>query len=252
MKSHCRCIKIWVGHSHLAFCELLVISLHVLFNIIQKMEGIDIFCASQASTAIYLNMDQPSSSSSVLLGGRAIDRHNPIIGDGRRFTKGLPTAPCSSHQPPVNPKPYHQLQNTGKTSSKKSPSTDQTKKYSSDPKKKSSSKSSDAAGCKNKSYDKITDIIMKGCFKPTTPSGSSRYLLSDVAFFSDHDPVLALVPVEPNKKPMQAVKQEDESTTPKLSSSSSSRSEKPYSNQVYSFFFYTLVYCNDNHSDDEW
>ncbi|KAJ0088378.1 hypothetical protein Patl1_31952 [Pistacia atlantica] len=218
------------------------------------MKGIDIFCASQASTAICLSMDQGSSSSpsssSILLGGRAIDRHNPIIGDGRRFTKGLPTAPCSSHPLPINPKPYHQLQKTRKTSSNKSSSTDQTKKHSSDQKKKTSSKSSDVtkktssskgsdtADCKNKSLDKIIDVKKKGCVKPQgdlfTPPGSSRYLLSDAAFLdglSDYDPVLALVPVEPNKKPLQTVKQDDESTAPKLSSSSS-RSEKPSSNQV--------------------
>lgn len=227
------------------------------------MKGIDIFCVSQASTAICLSMDQASSSSpssSILLGGRAIDRHNPIIGDGRRFPKGLPTAPCVSDPPPINPKPYHQLQKTRKTSSNKSSSSgDQTKKHSSDQKKKTSSKSSDVtkktntskasdtADCKNKGFDEIIDVKQKGCVKSLgdliTPPGSSRYLLSDANFFdgvSDYDPVLVLAPVEPKKKPLQTVKQDVESTAPKFSSSSSSsssRSEKPSSNQVFLFTF---------------
>ncbi|GAU35349.1 hypothetical protein TSUD_337410 [Trifolium subterraneum] len=53
------------------------------------MKGIEIFCASQASTAICLTTDHASSSSSsssntVQFGGRAIDRHNPIITDPKR------------------------------------------------------------------------------------------------------------------------------------------------------------------------
>lgn len=69
------------------------------------MKTIDFLCASQASTAV----DQPSSSPA----GRAIDRHNPIIADGRRsnFTSKtiFPNPPCSSHYSPINPLPYHQL-----------------------------------------------------------------------------------------------------------------------------------------------
>ncbi|KAJ1391339.1 Heavy metal-associated domain, HMA [Sesbania bispinosa] len=50
-------------------------------------------------------MDQASCSSSnvIQLGGRTIDRHNPIINDSRRSTS---RAPCSSSQPPIDPKPY--------------------------------------------------------------------------------------------------------------------------------------------------
>ena len=63
-----------------------------------------------------------------------------------------------------------------------------------------------------KSEAKLSDLI--------TPPGSSRYLLSDTAYFDgllDYDPVLSLVPVE--EKTTQAVNQE-ESTVSKSSSSS--------------------------------
>uniref|UniRef100_A0A5B6YZQ7 HMA domain-containing protein n=1 Tax=Davidia involucrata TaxID=16924 RepID=A0A5B6YZQ7_DAVIN len=161
------------------------------------MRGIDIFCASQAATAIRVNMDEGSSSSSSsstihLSAGRAIDRHNPIITDSRRIGKSF--TPCSS-EPPITPKPYNQHQKSRKSSSK---ANDQSKK--------SSAKPNDQ---KRKS----------SCAKP---SESSRYLLSDTAFLdvlSDFDPVLTLVPVEHTKS--QAVKP-DESSALKPPSSSHS------------------------------
>jgi hypothetical protein len=185
------------------------------------MKGIDIFCASQAATAICLSMEQAScsSSSTIQLGGRAIDRHNPIIRDGRRSTRSALSAPCNSH-PPINPKPYHQHQKTKKSSSSKQ----------SDQSRKSSSKPSDQ---KKKSVARPTDYIINkiNSSQPTdhvirkseatlgdliTPPGSSRYLLSDTVYFdglSDYE----LVPVE--EKTTQAVNQE-ESTASKSSSSS--------------------------------
>ncbi|XP_012835957.1 PREDICTED: uncharacterized protein LOC105956639 isoform X2 [Erythranthe guttata] len=84
------------------------------------MKGIDIFCASQAATAICLSMEQGSSSStpsssafllSAAAGddgaaaGRAIDRHNPIIKDAKRIITKSVLPPCtSSTQPPITPK----------------------------------------------------------------------------------------------------------------------------------------------------
>ncbi|KAL8504621.1 hypothetical protein ACS0TY_015977 [Phlomoides rotata] len=65
------------------------------------MKRIDIFCASQAATAICLQNASSSPSSAVLLGGAAIDRHNPIIGDSRRAPKSLP--PCTTSEPPISP-----------------------------------------------------------------------------------------------------------------------------------------------------
>ncbi|KAL5740981.1 hypothetical protein ACOSQ2_030161 [Xanthoceras sorbifolium] len=226
------------------------------------MKRLDIFCASQASTAICLSMDQPSSSSAssssiMQLGGRAIDRHNPIIRDGRRFT----AAPCSSQIPPINPVPYHQLQKTKKISSSNNnnnkPTTDhQTKKKDKQQKKKkkkssSSSKPNDVTNKKTTTSDAIyknisssvpaaVDIKRKSCVKPgdlITPPGSSRYLLSDAAFFDGlseyNDPVLALVPGEPMKitSSSPALLDQHESTTASKQPSSTP-SEKPSSNQV--------------------
>ncbi|XP_031126714.1 protein SODIUM POTASSIUM ROOT DEFECTIVE 2-like [Ipomoea triloba] len=69
------------------------------------MKGIDIFCASQAATAIRSTMEEitavaSSSSSAIQLGGsgggRAIDRFNPIITDSRRRTAPVPKPPAQS------------------------------------------------------------------------------------------------------------------------------------------------------------
>ncbi|BAT95412.1 Protein SODIUM POTASSIUM ROOT DEFECTIVE 2 [Vigna angularis] len=88
------------------------------------MKRMEIFCASEASTAICLSTDQASCSSSsntILLGGRVIDRHNPIINDSRRSTSKSLTAPCSSSHSPINPKPYHELHKPNKNSCSKTP-----------------------------------------------------------------------------------------------------------------------------------
>ncbi|KAJ4977688.1 hypothetical protein NE237_008468 [Protea cynaroides] len=131
------------------------------------MKGIDLFCASPASTAICVSLDK---SSVVLQGGRAIDRHNPHLRDSRRSSRGLlnpPSSSCSSHstshsRPPTKSKPkYPPNQNQKKTS--------------------------------RKSSAKTTHLI--------SPPGSSRFLLSDTSFFdaySDFDPISAFVPVEPS------------------------------------------------------
>ncbi|GAV62667.1 HMA domain-containing protein [Cephalotus follicularis] len=222
------------------------------------MKGIDIFCVSQASTAICLSMDQPStsSSSSIQLGGRAIDRHNPIIRDERRSTRYLPTnIPCTSQTPPINPKPYHQLHKSNqKSSSSKDPPNDQNKSSKSSKRERKTSSSLKPSDGSKKSCAKPSDIIRKSFARPPgdlfTPPGSSRYLLSDssTAFFdglSDNDPVFSLVQFDPMKS--QAVNQEqsialkeskhstssrDSNAAKPSSSSSSSLSETPSSDQV--------------------
>ncbi|KAF6148900.1 hypothetical protein GIB67_014271 [Kingdonia uniflora] len=127
-------------------------------NYSTEMKGIDIFCATPASTAICTSLDQRSI---VRHGSRAIDPHNPHLrGEGRRSGRDLlvDLVPCSS-QLPINPKPYHHQHQKSR-----------------------------------KSSAKPRDLI--------SPPGSSRYLLSDTAFFdvlSDFNRVSALVPVEPTK-----------------------------------------------------
>ncbi|KAJ9186208.1 hypothetical protein P3X46_005737 [Hevea brasiliensis] len=219
------------------------------------MKRIDIFCASQASTTICMSMDQPSSSSTsssslpptIQLGGRAIDRHNPIIRDQRRTPRSLSLAPCTSQSPPINPQPYHLLRKTKKDLAKvpaaatNKTNNDQTKtKSSRKPNerkdKKSSSKAAgdDIAEKYSSSPSSSTSVVKEDVFRKSwakrsdfiTPPGSSRYLLSEKDFLDglyDYDPVLALVPAEPNNSKQQ------ESTSSKASSTSNS--EGP-SNQV--------------------
>ncbi|KAK7393626.1 hypothetical protein VNO78_22184 [Psophocarpus tetragonolobus] len=158
------------------------------------MKRMDIFCGSQASTAICLSMDQVSCSSSntILLGGRAIDRHNPIINDSRRSTSKSLTAPCSSSQSPINPKPYHELHKPKKNSSSKIV----TKGH--DNQKKKSTQDNLTQHVTNTSKP-IDGITRRSSLKPPadliTPPASTRSLLSHTALLdasSDYDPVLAL------------------------------------------------------------
>ncbi|KAK6152439.1 hypothetical protein DH2020_015074 [Rehmannia glutinosa] len=150
------------------------------------MKGIDIFCASQASTAICFsnNMEQnpsstPSSSSSTLLlpavGGAAIDRHNPIIRDPRRIPKYLPP---NSH-PPIAPK------------SQKIPHKKKNKRNT--PFKENAKKSDDNNFSKLDDDEKVKDGnnggIVRNRWKCTNPGdfisppGSTRYLLRDKVVF---------------------------------------------------------------------
>ncbi|KAK9920743.1 hypothetical protein M0R45_029289 [Rubus argutus] len=210
-----------------------------------KLKGIDIFCASQASTAICFSMDQASSSSSVIqLGGRAIDRHNPIIQDSRRSSTSTRfiNPPCYSH-PPINPKTYRQLQKSKKNSSSSKPVSDQSKKKivsfskeKNEQKRKSTSNGKKATDDNVKKYSSVPSgsVVRKSYVE--TPPGSSRYLLSDKVFvdgLSDiYEPVLALVPVGDEKNQNTVMNnQEYESASSASSSSSLSKLPTP-SNQV--------------------
>ncbi|KAL1541264.1 protein SODIUM POTASSIUM ROOT DEFECTIVE 2-like [Salvia divinorum] len=72
------------------------------------MKGVDIFCASQAATSICLSMEPNSTASpstTTLLGGRIIDRHNPIIKDWKRApkkTKNPPNENDKTDTPPLS------------------------------------------------------------------------------------------------------------------------------------------------------
>ncbi|XP_071723191.1 protein SODIUM POTASSIUM ROOT DEFECTIVE 1-like [Rutidosis leptorrhynchoides] len=137
------------------------------------MEKIDISCASEASTTICLSMDQPSPSSAAHLGGRAIDRHNPIIKDGRRIY-----VPCTFQlQPPIDPKPHHLLDTDNKKSSSLKRSDENKTK-----KKKNVQKLSIGHGeiddyKEENSFKEIEFTSKKKCITP--PAVSSRYLLSE-------------------------------------------------------------------------
>ncbi|KAJ9698318.1 hypothetical protein PVL29_007413 [Vitis rotundifolia] len=123
------------------------------------MKGVDLFCASPASTAICSSMDQRSM---VRRGTRPINHHNPYLSDRRR-SRPLVPVPCSS-QLPISPTLHHQKS------------------------RKSSAKQTDLS--RKRSADK-NDL--------TSPPGSSRYLLSDTPIFNllpDSDRVSALVPTQ--------------------------------------------------------
>ncbi|KHG20111.1 putative cadmium-transporting ATPase [Gossypium arboreum] len=184
-----------------------------------------------------------SSASAVQLGGRAIDRHNPIIRDAKRFTRTLPSNPCTSQPPPINPLPYHQLKKNEKKCSSKS-SNDHARKGSSSSgvsaklndhkkKKKGSSKNSTSKPSDIKDAEIGRKSFATKAVDFVTPPGSTRYLLGDnnnSGFFDgipDYDPVWALVPAETSK--IQAIKQ-DQSIVSKPSSSSPP--EKPSKDQV--------------------
>ncbi|KAJ6914667.1 hypothetical protein NC651_016827 [Populus alba x Populus x berolinensis] len=187
------------------------------------MKKIDVFCASQASTAICMSMDQPSSSSTNQLGGRTLDRYNPIIRDQKRIPRTLPLAPCTSQPPPINPVPYQLLHKSKKSTSKNKASDQSSNKRSNSTKpkpkpidqktKKISFKPTDIDDDKKRTtyLNAPKDIVRRSWAKPgdfITPPGSSRYLLAQLA------------PVESNRNTQALSK--DESTASKPSSSSSS------------------------------
>uniref|UniRef100_A0A1J3FJK2 Copper transport protein ATX1 n=1 Tax=Noccaea caerulescens TaxID=107243 RepID=A0A1J3FJK2_NOCCA len=137
-------------------------------------------CASRASpTNICSTMDQtsqPSSSSTVRLGGRAIDRHNPIIRDGRRLT------------PPPSPNP-----NSSSSSSSSTYHTPLKTRLGLE-----SSEQKRVAKRKSKKSEREGGKSPIGCFSSDTPQGSSRYLLSNPVLFDgfvDSDPIP--LPIEP-------------------------------------------------------
>lgn len=213
------------------------------------MKGIDIFCASQASTSICMSMEQlassSSSSSTNQLGGRAIDRHNPII---RRIPRTLnPSAPCSS-EPPINPIPYHQLlQKSNKKGYSKKLKEYKTKKSTTCASKQNDQKK------RNSSTNPTENNKKNSCISSeikNTPPGSTRYLLSDSAALFDGlldygGPVTQLVPFrDKNSSPTQTstttLKEKKAVNEPDFLSHSN-----PSSNQVCNFFFlsYYLKRC---------
>ncbi|KAL5711132.1 hypothetical protein ACHQM5_021623 [Ranunculus cassubicifolius] len=84
-----------------------------------RMKGVDLSCASQASTAICMSMDQRSI---VQQGSRAIDRHNPHLREVRRSRSYNQS---SSSQPSTkNTSIPDYLQHTRKSTSSKPSNTD--------------------------------------------------------------------------------------------------------------------------------
>ncbi|XP_058756682.1 protein SODIUM POTASSIUM ROOT DEFECTIVE 2 [Vicia villosa] len=196
------------------------------------MKTIELFCASQASTAICLNTDHASSSTSsssntIQYGGRAIDRHNPIITDPKRTPARDFTLPASPSPSPINPKSLHDLKKTKKkktTTTKKSTTTAEN----------STELKHIANNFSSKPFD---SILRRSWVKPPsdliTPP-SSRYLLDDITSLEavlDYDPVLGSTKVDDNKKKAQ-VSVEDENNHSSKQHSTSSAPKSSSTSQV--------------------
>ncbi|XP_022950246.1 protein SODIUM POTASSIUM ROOT DEFECTIVE 3-like [Cucurbita moschata] len=168
------------------------------------MKTINLLCASQASTAVSLpTAEQPSSTPAV---GRAIDRHNPIIADGRRSvttSRTFPNPPCSSQYSPINPLPYHQLHPAAAAADQIRSGGSATHKGLKKKKKKGSSIIS-------------TDFVRWSCAKPSdlaTPPGSMRYLLNDKSVPDGSTDRLStsILSSQTNNKPDSGTENRDES-----------------------------------------
>lgn len=205
------------------------------------MKGIEIFCASQASTAICLNTNHASSSSTSSsntinhFGGRAIDRHNPIITDPKRTPARdlTDTAPRSPSPSPINLKLVHEKakKNTASKLSdkKKKNATKSTHEY--DQKKKKSTTTTEKVTehiANNYSSKPVDSILRRSRVKPPsdliTPPTSSRYLLGETVSLDgvlDYDPVLGLTKVDDNKKKAQVLHEDEDKHSSKQYSSSS-------------------------------
>lgn len=232
------------------------------------MKGVDIFCASQASTAICLTTDHASSSSSsnntIQFGGRAIDRHNPIIADPRRTpSRDLTHAPSSSS----SPKPSHDLQKPKKNTTPPKPSDKKKKKknvaikghgHDHDQKKKSTAEKVTEHVANNYSSKPIESILRRSWVRPPsdliiTPPTSSRYLLGDTisldAVSDNYEPVLALTKkVDSNKKKAKAVHEDGENNH--SSKRSSSSVPKSGSSDQVSYLSFSLRGSHVTHMND--
>ncbi|CAN8279151.1 unnamed protein product [Cochlearia groenlandica] len=125
------------------------------------------FCASQASTAI-------ANEERTVVAARAIDRHNPIIKDGRRSF----TAPCSSGDDYIAP--YRQISKMTKIPSSSS-SGDEGKMVQADKGRKSNllklMSSDNISLATRKSFGCVARLACDVTETSETPIGSTRYLL---------------------------------------------------------------------------
>ncbi|PWA78989.1 chloroplast-targeted copper chaperone protein [Artemisia annua] len=158
------------------------------------MKTIDIFCASQAATTT-MDSNTPSSSSSGS-GGRAIDRHNPIIQDQKRLTKTPLTPPSPNNK-------------TTKTS--KNNTNDQKRKSTSfaDENENKHDHQQIVLTNNNKNVSKKQGaggvLLGWGCTKPSgfiSPATSSRFLLADKSLSDQFDPLLKKHVLPPQQPPL--------------------------------------------------
>ncbi|KAK9061465.1 hypothetical protein SSX86_018646 [Deinandra increscens subsp. villosa] len=175
------------------------------------MKAIDIFCASQAAIT---TMDSgihhlPSSSSSASAtaaanGGRAIDRHNPIIHDQKRLSRTI----NNFTPPPLPPSTATNVNNKKKKKSKTTP-------------KSSNSFADENSGEQLVTAVKNNQVVRRqggvllgwGCTRPgdfISPANSSRFLLTDKALSDQFDPLLKQVSPPPVPPPPPPPEEEEE------------------------------------------
>ncbi|KAK9154222.1 hypothetical protein Sjap_001702 [Stephania japonica] len=152
------------------------------------MKGIDLLCSSPASTAISVTTktDHPHHYSSMArhgYGGRKLDRHNPHLRDNRRAKPTTTTnTTTSSSASPLQFQPH----NSAKPNKKQHKNNKNHKTWKSN---KTSSGSTKSSSKQQK------DMLISD----TSPSRSSRYLLSDSVFLdvvTDFEPVSTFVHTE--------------------------------------------------------
>lgn len=230
------------------------------------MKSIDLFCASQASTAICSSTDQRAM---VRHGTRPIDRrrhrHRHIIEKNMSDLKNLkntPLIPCSSDQP-INPTTYYYQKSSKNASFSSSSARAFVPRNSSEqpmnpkPYYQNSRKSASASTSTYKQLmvsdqevairrKSTTDIISD--LTTTTNGNSSRYLLSDDKHFLDilpemqTDHLSALVVDKPMMPRSLSSNDEslvisNQSNSKLVAKSSSARSWSRY--EVFSLFFFT-------------
>ncbi|KAF5200809.1 Sodium potassium root defective [Thalictrum thalictroides] len=128
----------------------------------------DLFCSSPASTAICSSsVDQGSI---IRLGGRAIDRHNPHLRDGRRSSSRTTSNTITTTIPSSS---QLQSQAPSQLESHSKPSKKLTKFYHHKKSSRGARKSSSSTYTSTSSSAKPYNL------NNTSPTGSTRYLLSD-------------------------------------------------------------------------
>ncbi|KAF5188439.1 Sodium potassium root defective [Thalictrum thalictroides] len=142
----------------------------------------DLFCVSPASTAICSSsVDQGSI---IYLGGRAIDRHNPHLRDGRRRSSSRTTSNTITTTIPSSSQSQSQAPSQSESHSK--PSKNLTKFYHHKKSSRGARKSSSSTSTSTFSSAKPNNLNI-------SPTDSTRYLLSDTTssdLFTEYEPSL--------------------------------------------------------------
>ncbi|KAM0068586.1 putative protein SODIUM POTASSIUM ROOT DEFECTIVE/3 [Helianthus debilis subsp. tardiflorus] len=217
------------------------------------------FCASNAAiTTMDSNIHhQPSSSSSVTAtsfdGGRAIDRHNPIIQDQTRLTKTLLVPPCQPRK--YNDNNDDNNNNNGKNNNKMLKNSETNIEQ-----KRETIVSADEQLVMNMNNNNNHNNVVRrqggvlgwGCTRPgdfISPASSSRFLLTDKLLSDQFDPGLKQSEDGKSckKKNDNGLSSSPDKMPPGSSSSLSSRSSDHQVLRLGCCYLYTI--SNSEHQD---